>query len=719
MTNRRRGEGSTAEVRVHGGVPTMFLDGRPVSALAYLGDLPEYCRDMAEAGLRLNTFVTRAHYAFYPEHPDHAVRDRRVHEHDELVRGIIAVWPAVRIFPRLQLEAPGWWAHRYPGHVARHDAGDGCYPRLSSRKHGIPAWASPLWREQTLAALRSYIEHVRSSDFGHRFVGYHLASGTSAEWMAFGSNAGRLIDYGEPTKRAFREWLRQRYRGDVDRLRDAWGIGGVTFETAAIPSFARRVAFDGQWLLDPQRHRQAIDYWQFFSEMTVDTIRYLARGTKQATDRRAFVGVFYGYILQLCNEQRQQNAGHMAIRRLLDCPDVDFVSSPSHYGDRTIGTGYSSFMSVAESVKLHGKLWYNENDFMSPLGERGAADCCADGVDQYVEVQKACYASVLCNGVSQWLLGFNEGWYHDPKIVRIIKRQQEIDREALGWDRASTNEVAIIVDDTSQLHQPVANVLPTIERDSVSKLLIYDLPPRVGRSGVGVDWLLLDDLDQARPYKVYIVLNAFALDERKRTLLKWRCRDGAIVLWMYAPGVIGERFDIDRIRDLTGMHVGMSREAAPVRVRFEEIDYPLLARTMTGVEKMGDVTPIAPRFAIEAPHAMTLARYVHGDEVAMAMRTFKGWTSVYCASPVTLDERFIRELARMGGVHVYYEGPDATYIGPGLIAIHGQEAGPKRIRLPYKATVRELYEDKIVARGTEVIEFELGQFETKLFRFTR
>jgi len=56
-----------------------------------------------------------------------------------------------------------------------------------------------------------------------------LASGTSAEWMAFGSNAGRLIDYSPPARRAWRTWLRARYANDVDALRDAWQIGGVAF----------------------------------------------------------------------------------------------------------------------------------------------------------------------------------------------------------------------------------------------------------------------------------------------------------------------------------------------------------------------------------------------------------------------------------------------------------------------------------------------------------
>jgi hypothetical protein len=410
----------------------------------------------------------------------------------------------------------------------------------------------------------------------------------------------------------------------------------------------------------------------------------------------------------------------MAIRKLLDCPDVDFVAGPSHYGNRRIGSGYSSFMSLVDSVKLHNKLWYNENDFMSPLGSRGAEDSHAETVDDYIEVQKFCYASVVCGGVSQWLLSFNEGWYDDPKLMSLIARQVEIDREALSWDRASTAEVAIIVDDTSQLHQPVANIIPDFDRESVSRFLIYDLPPRVGRCGTAVDRLLLDDLDTARPYKVYIVLNAFALDAHKRELLKWRLhRGGAIVLWMYAPGFLDHGWTVEGIRDLTGMRVRNTRDSTPTSVTMTSGGHPLLERSMAGVYELGNAQEIAPRFWIDDPNALILGHASQGRKPVLGIRAFKDWTSVYLASPITLDDRFIRELARMGGAHIYYEGPDATYIGPGLIGIHAQEPGRKTINLPYPANVRELYTQRDISKGAKSFSVEVKLYETMLFRFER
>jgi hypothetical protein len=138
---------------------------------------------------------------------------------------------------------------------------------------------------------------------------------------------------------------------------------------------------------------------------------------------------------------------------------------------------------------------------------------------------------------------------------------------------------------------------------------------------------------------------------------------------------------------------------------------------MTGVQTMGDDTPIAPRFWIDDADATVLARSDHDNRTALAVRAFDDWTSVYLASPLTLDERFVRELARLAGVHVYHEGPDATYIGPGLIGIHAQHDGAKHITLPAHATVRELFANRIVARDADAFTYDMQQYETALFRY--
>ena len=44
--------------------------------------------------------------------------------------------------------------------------------------------------------------------YADRVIGYHVASGTTEEWMYWGANEGKYCDYSQPTLEAFRKWLR-------------------------------------------------------------------------------------------------------------------------------------------------------------------------------------------------------------------------------------------------------------------------------------------------------------------------------------------------------------------------------------------------------------------------------------------------------------------------------------------------------------------------------
>ena len=151
--------------------------------------------------------------------------------------------------------------------------------------------------------------------------------------------------------------------GTPERLRQAWGNESVSFDTAKIPSKAQRLHSGLGSLRDPAKEQPVVDFYLFNSSLVAETITHFARAVKEMTQGKKLVGVFYGYTLQLCGEQRQQNAGHLALEKLLESPDVDFLCSPTSYAFRQMGgEGTSHFMSLHGSVRLHGKLWFDEND---------------------------------------------------------------------------------------------------------------------------------------------------------------------------------------------------------------------------------------------------------------------------------------------------------------------------------------------------------------------
>ena len=121
---------------------------------------------------------------------------------------------------------------------------------------------------------------------------------------------------------------------------------------------------------DPQASRQLLDLAEFQQQMMADCVCELARAARQASRGRKLVVFFYGYVFEFgAIRNGPATAGHYALRRVLDCPDIDVLCSPISYFDRGLGQSGPA-MTAAESVALAGKLWLYEDDTRTYLGTR-------------------------------------------------------------------------------------------------------------------------------------------------------------------------------------------------------------------------------------------------------------------------------------------------------------------------------------------------------------
>ena len=61
-----------------------------------------------------------------------------------------------------------------------------------------------------------------------------------------------------------------------------------------------------------------------------DCVCYLARAAREASGGRRLVVFFYGYVFEFgAIHNGPATSGHYALRRVLDCPDIDVLCSPS------------------------------------------------------------------------------------------------------------------------------------------------------------------------------------------------------------------------------------------------------------------------------------------------------------------------------------------------------------------------------------------------------
>ena len=530
VTIEPRATGHTvAEVKPWHGVPTLHINGQPNSGITWATYSPsvEVFRDFTRAGVDLFTFSGTPTEAGYdlsrtvwvaPGRYDYSEFDRRM-------LMVLEANPHAYIFPRLYLHAPAWWSKEHPDDVVLEDRGDGHpVPLVHAGNKPAPSWASEAWRRDTIDGLRRLIEHIETSPYADRVIGYHLTSGTTEEWMMWGANENQWVDYSPACLKAFRRWLLETYGSD-QRLRAAWADPAVTLATASIPTRARRASARQGWLRDPATEADVIDFYRFNSDLVADTIRHFAKAVKDLTHHEKIVGVFYGYLLQLCGEQRQQNAGHLALGRVLASPDIDFVCSPTSYAFRQLGgEGTSHFMSLLGSVQLHGKLWFDENDIRTSLsggevGEWGRPrDVAGDLLQQDKEL-----ANCLVHGAAQWWFDVGGNRYHHPTLLARIGELRAKADEALQLDRSPADEVALAVDERSLCSLRVG--------DPLGAWLLVSQLPALHRIGAPVGHYLVTDLPRLGDRKLFFIPTSFAPTAADRRAIDALKRDGHVLVF--------------------------------------------------------------------------------------------------------------------------------------------------------------------------------------------
>lgn len=419
-------------VKDHGGVPTLFHDGAPFPAAAYMTYLEEYgCyADFARAGYRLFSFP--ALFAgkwisategltpfgkgiFDGETPDFSGFDASVSH-------LLSVCPEAYLFPRVNLGMPDRWLSSHPTEL------DG-----AGRRESL---FSEAWLNAAEEMLRALIRHVNAAPWRERIAGYHLAGGNTEEWFHFDLNGG----LSRAAEKGFKAFLERRYPDSP---------------FTGLPELS---------LLDTPGPCHGSDvlskYLEFANTAVAQAVARLARAAKNEAGEGVLVGAFYGYALEVSSPLW----GSHALQTLLECDAVDFICSPCSYiGVRDPDADWTE-MYAADSVRLHGKLCLQECDIRThltkPLGER-APEYDPHGIleapvwhglknrETAVSMLRKVFGRQLVKGNGFWWFDMWGGWYADPVLMAQMKRFVEIFVSSLRDPyRGSVAEVAVFSDES-------------------------------------------------------------------------------------------------------------------------------------------------------------------------------------------------------------------------------------------------------------------------------
>lgn len=711
------GHSITAEVRTHGGTPTLFIDGQPSFSAAYWVSAPsatkwesaEASRRAAAAGIHTYAFdVGSGTEWIKPDFDFSTVKVR--------FGRILEVDPEARFHLRCHLEvgADDWWSKLYPKELELHSNG----------KRYTQSFASRIWREQANGFLRAYIQQLSETGLLDRVVAFQVGAGHTGEWVKGETSMYDVCgDYSEPMRRHFRAWLRLRYRDDLVSLRKAWHAPAVTFESAEVPGAQDQLNARRYIFRDPLLEGRTIDYFRCLAESSADAVIDFCRTVKQATGGKKLAGAFYGYLLDLAwnggffaeradsEYSTCQRSGHLGLRMVLNSPHVDFLVSPYSYGYRGIG-GDGPSMIPTESARAHGKLVLIEDDTRTHIGtDMNYAR--AATLAESVAILRRNFAGAMTRGQGMWWLSSTVDAAREPAFATLLRDFERLGKRLLSTDRTPASDVAVLVDDESFFYE---SSLHNFDVPGIFQQRLWGL----AHMGAPVDTFLLQDLvdGRLRPYKLYVFLNAFRLDAARRAALARNLRrDGRVALWIYAPGYVKDDLSVDHMTELTGFKYAMGERSWGPMMHVSNYTHPL-TKGLSQDLSWGTNSKLAPLFYVDDPDATILGQVVYSQgncRPGMAVRSFPDWTSIYVAAP-NLPAALLRNIARFAGAHIYSNEGDIIYASRELLGVHTVSGGTRRFQLPRAAhEVVNLFANRTVARDTAAFEVELPPASTELY----
>ncbi|HNR31051.1 MAG TPA: beta-galactosidase [Candidatus Hydrogenedentes bacterium] len=633
------------------GAPAIVVDGQVCAPIFFTANNQFGRDDILLQELRLAAEAGIPFFSFNLPSPWHASED----EIRRTIDAFAEAHPEGWFYPRVWVGASSDWLRDHPEERIAFADGE----RLD-----MASPSSAIWRNDAATQLRRCIDIILAGPHAKRFIGLMVTYLQTGEW--FFPRTDEYMDYSTPNTAAFRDWLRRRYRR-VAALREAWGDPNIAFETAEPPGPEEREATAWGLFRDPRRHRLAMDFHRFQSEMIAETIDFFGRVVKEATRGRALVGAFYGYTFELNHNgpRALAHSGHLALGQLLKSENIDLIHAPYAYLERALGEP-GHFHLPVDSVALHGKLAIIEDDTFTHLSMPVPEGAIAPGwegrtrsLEETLAITRRNCGNFLMHRCGFWFFDLlSDGRWNSRDFWRGAGLTRRIAAELRGMPPFQP-EIAFVTDE-----ETVAFLA-----DTTHPLLLHSLAYQrheLARLGAPVGYYLAADLSRLPPsVRLLILPNAYEVSKQTHRVVDAVLARGGVVLWVYAPDLVGpEGPDVSRISALTGFDVEARLEPAAL----------CLQHTNSDKQIQFDANLAIQRLIIAGSPEDGVAMYCDSQEVALATRRAGAGRVAYCAAP-RVPLPLLEHLAREAGVHLYRQpAGHVAVVGPYLFAheAHGE-----------------------------------------------
>ena len=701
-----------AEVKRLNGRLQLTLDDKPVPLLMGATEHPARADRKVHLGDMPYTVAVLMPVTYANWHPKFDVYDFSLF--DRVAESCRREHPDVYFIFDLTFYPPPEFEEKHPDEMSCDEFGN-------RRSYGRFAWsfASRIAMDEMRKMVEKTVRYLEGRPYANRIIGYRVNSGLYTEWIGWSPASNDCAkDCSKPSQAAYREYV-ARFHPEI--------------KDPHVPPVNERRDLDipDDILWDQKKHANTIAYNNFHCWIIVQDILELAgvvKDTLAELGRKKIFGTYYGYTHYQNFRGNTHYQGHFALEDLIENNKgrVDFLCSPQSYfhgrnfGEtcadmKAFGTMYASGIIpiIEDDTRTHARYYPNYAPSCNGAHTR----------EQTRAIMQRNSAIALCRGLPFYTYALTSGVeFSNPESESVGRDVRKAMEFTLAHPFKRAAEVALVVSEKSIMALPYhwrylktgekyqnynAAGVPE-EKDVMASVLngeIFMLAHnRFARAGVPVDYILAEDLKH-RPgdYRLYVFFNLFTCDdETKAAVAKLRER-GATILWLYAPGYLNGN-STEAMKDLTGIAFAECAAAGDPRVTVK-----------SDGRMMGTPDTPMPRRFYPAKPDVVLGTYEDGKPGLAACKVGKSVN--FFSGAWQLDQKFISLIYRKSGVHVYSETGDPTEACDSFVTIHTRDAGRKRIRLPRKATVVDVFNHRLVAENVDVFEFDAPMHATYLFYY--
>ncbi|MEI6519542.1 MAG: hypothetical protein WCO98_05835 [bacterium] len=688
------------DIRQHNGAPCIHVNGEPHNGLAFWHAPDESGIEEWQLFARCGIHLFQVDTSLWPADID---GDDPTSAWDGIIEVLLKADPQAKAWIRLWTEPSAAWLRAHPDDVQVHiDQHNG--DKFSWRV----AYSSKLWRQETAERLKRFVSYMEKR-WGDKVWVYQLNAGDCGEWAYAWKPV--VSGYAPVQISAWRDWLRGQY-GDETVLQNAWNQPNATFTTAKPPTWQDRTRGEtwppASHLIDPVQERSMVDWLNFHGYTQADALAELATATRNALNEVAstkLISAFHGYhIWPYGSAYGACNTGFSDLNPVLNSPNIDVICTPLAYIHRNPGGVYSHH-DLAASIRLHGKIFYAEDDTFTHHANWTPWRYCCQNATETVQILRRNISGALADGGCQWWMDHDGGnWYCDDETEAGVAGMLQIADAALTRQRGSCAEIAFLTNEES------FRILK--QDDALIDILWPRQQTELMRIGTPVDFVRVADLalaeqnGDASRWKMIIVAGCLWLDDAEKELMKRiLMRDGKTLIFLHGQGISdGKRLDVELTSQLTGINLKTYPHGGPCRGE------TVLHETQFS---WGTDKEISPILYADDPDADTIGWLERQYCPALVRKRQDNWISIWSGVP-GLPAPLLGYFAEQAGAHRYMTDGSQVMANEGLLAVHATGDGERIISLPrMRHIVDAIYGDDLGI--VSEIKLDLQRGDTRIW----